>query len=62
MGSKHTKKKPSQKVSALDAKVEKADSLIKHAIAEYRKEISRLQRHLVKEQIAHEPEKNRLLV
>ena len=61
MGSKHAKNRPLQEASALDAKLKRADPLIKHAITEYRNEISRLKRQLVKEQIAHETEKNGLL-
>jgi hypothetical protein len=54
------KKQPISELSELDAKVQKADPVIKHAISEYRKEIDRLQKQLVKEQIAHESETARM--
>lgn len=50
------KKQPISELSELDAAVQKAEPIIKHAIAEYRKEVERLQKQLVKEQIAHESE------
>ncbi|HDL85656.1 MAG TPA: hypothetical protein ENH11_04930 [Candidatus Acetothermia bacterium] len=51
-----TKKDPIKDNSELDKKVRQADPMIKHAFSEYKKEISRLQKQLAKEQIAHESE------
>jgi hypothetical protein len=45
----------------LETKVQQADPMIKQAFSEYKKEIMRLQKQLVKEQIAHESEKEYLL-
>ncbi|HEY6281293.1 MAG TPA: hypothetical protein VIW72_05805 [Burkholderiales bacterium] len=49
-----------QPISTLDAEVAKSHPLVKHAMTEFRKEISRLHKQLVKEQIAHESETEKL--
>ena len=61
MVKRNTEKQPVPEPSELDAKVQQADPMIKQAISEYQKEIARLQKQLVKEQIAHESEKAHLL-
>ena len=55
-----TQKDPVKENSELDKKARQADPMIKHAFTEYKKEISRLQKQLVKEQITHESEIVRL--
>ncbi len=55
-----TKKEPVKENSELDKKMKQADPMIKHALSEYKKEIFRLQKQLVKEQIAHDSEIARL--
>ncbi len=54
------KQKPVDEFTELDAKVNQADPIIKQAFSEYKKEISRLQKQLVKDQIAHESEIERM--
>jgi hypothetical protein len=61
MVKRSTKKQTVHEPSELDTKVQQADPMIKQAISEYQKEIARLQKQLVKEQIAHESEKAHLL-
>jgi len=61
MTSRNNNKNSINETSELDKKIEQADPLIKHAISEYRKEILRLQKQIVKEQISHESEKQYLL-
>jgi len=53
--------KPVIEPSELETKIQKADPIIKYAFSEYQKEITRLQKQLVKEHIAHESEKAHLL-
>ena len=55
------KKQTVPEPSELDSRLQQADPMIKQAISEYQKEIARLQKQLVKEQIAHESEKAHLL-
>ena len=55
------KKEPIKENSELEKKVRQADPMIKYAFSEYKKEISRLQKQLVKEQITHESEVARLM-
>jgi|GEM_PF-4299556 len=50
------KKQPKHKISELDVQVSKAHPMIKQAFSEFKKEINRLQKQLVKEQINHESE------
>ena len=61
MAKRYSPKKPVTESSELETKVQQADPMIKHAFSEYKKEIARLQKQLVKEQIAHESEKVHLL-
>lgn len=61
MAKRNTKNQSSHEPSELETKLQQADPMIKHAISEYQKEIERLQKQLVKEQIAHESEKAHLL-
>jgi hypothetical protein len=61
MTKRNASKQPVNEPSELDTKVQQADPMIKQAFSEYKKEIARLQQQLVKEQIAHESEKARLL-
>ena len=57
---RNTEKDKIVELSELDAAVQNAEPILKHAIAEYRKEVARLQKQLVKEQIAHESETARM--
>lgn len=59
--SKQKKDKSISEPSELDHRIKKADPMIREAISEYKKEIARLQKKLVKEQISHESEKAHLL-
>ena len=61
MAKRNPKNNPVVEPSELELKVQQADPMIKHAISEYQKEIARLQKQLVKEQIAHESERAHLL-
>jgi len=61
MTKQNSPKQPIYEPSELDTKVQQAHPMIKLAISEYQKEIARLQKQLVKEQIAHESEKQYLL-
>lgn len=54
------KKQPVNEKSELETKVQQADPIIKQAFSDYKKEIARLQKQLVKEQIAHESEVERM--
>ena len=58
---RNPKNNPVVEPSELESKVQQADPMIKHAFSEYQKEITRLQKQLVKEQIAHESERAHLL-
>jgi hypothetical protein len=60
MTKRNTKKQPVSKLSELDLKVSQADPIIKHAFSEYPKEVSRLQKLLVKQEITHKSEIARL--
>ena len=51
-----SKKQAKTHVSELDTKMSKAHPMIKQAFSEFKKEIDRLQKQLVKEQISHESE------
>lgn len=53
-------KQPVNDKSELETKMEQADPMIKQAFSECKKEIARLQQQLVKEQIAHESEIERM--
>ena len=59
--SKQNNSEPVYEPSELENKVKQADPMIQDAISEYKKEIARLRKLLVKEQIAHESEKAHLL-
>lgn len=61
MAKPNNRKQKSFEPTELDMKLQQADPMIKHAISEYKKELARLQKQLVKEQIAHESEKAHLL-
>lgn len=61
MAKRNSKNDTVAEPSELESKVQQADPMIKHAISEYQKEIARLQKQLVKEQIAHESERAHLL-
>ncbi len=55
-----SKKQPKTEISELDVKMSKTHPMIKQAFSEYKKEISRLQKQLVKEQIRHQSETERM--
>jgi hypothetical protein len=54
------KKQPKTEISELDVQVSKAHPLLKQAFSEYKKEISNLQKQLIKEQIRHQAEIERM--
>ncbi len=55
-----SKKQPKTEISELDIKMRKTHPMIKQAFSEYEKEINRLQKQLVKEQIRHQSEIERM--
>ena len=61
MTKRNIENKPVIEPSEFETKMQNADPIIKYAISEYKKEIARLQKQLVKEQIAHESENAHLL-
>lgn len=60
MPSKNIKKKSTKTVSELDAKLKQADPIIRIAVSEFRKELTRLNKALAKEQVSHESEIEKL--